>query len=76
MGGLGGRPITEAALRRVVDDGLEGRLERLQFLDLDRVATDRELARMAADRHSGPMAENMLRALGTARSSPSEPARR
>jgi pyruvate ferredoxin oxidoreductase alpha subunit len=64
VAGLGGRAVTEAALRQVIEDGLAGNLERLQFLDLDREATDRELARMAADRRSGPIAENMLRAIG------------
>ncbi len=63
VGGLGGRAITETSLRRVIDDALEGRLERLEFLDLDRGAVEAELARMAANRRSGPVAENMLRSL-------------
>ncbi len=64
VGGLGGRAITETSLRRVVDDALEGRLGRLEFLDLDRAAVERELAHMAGDRRSGPIAENVLRAIG------------
>ena len=65
MAGLGGRPITKASLRR-----RSSRLppressSRLTFLDLDRGLVERELARMAHRRRSGPTAENMLRDLG------------
>ena len=65
VGGLGGRPITEASLRSVINAGLEDRLERLEFLDLDQAAVDRQLAHMAAHRRSGPVAENVLRGAGS-----------
>jgi pyruvate ferredoxin oxidoreductase alpha subunit len=38
VAGLGGRPVTRAALRRVLDDAVADRLEPLTFLDLDRAA--------------------------------------
>ena len=45
--GLGGRPVTRAVLRRVVDDVLADRLTpgHLHFPDLDQRAVERELAR-------------------------------
>ncbi len=64
VAGLGGRPITAAALRPVFVDAAQGREERLTFLDLDRGVVDRELARMARERRSGPTAENVLRDVG------------
>jgi len=65
VAGLGGRPVPEASLRRVVADAHDGRLERLTFLDLDHGVVRRELERMAATRRSGPSAENVLRDLAT-----------
>jgi len=38
VAGLGGRPVTRAALRRVLDDAVADRLEPLTFLDLDHAA--------------------------------------
>ena len=76
VAGLGGRPITQASLHRLLGDVFDGRLDtrRLHFLDLDVALVERELARMSAgsDRGagSGPHAENMLRDLGAARSGP------
>lgn len=64
VAGLGGRPITESAVRGVMEAAQCGHLERMHFLDLKRDLVERELARMAAQRHSGPSAENMLRDLG------------
>ncbi len=65
VAGLGGRAVTEAGLIGVVEDALADRLEVLRFLDLDKDVVDRELARMAGTRRSGPSAENVLRDLGT-----------
>jgi pyruvate ferredoxin oxidoreductase alpha subunit len=48
----------------------DGTLEPLTFLDLDHAIVDRELARMATDRQSGPSAENILRDKGTAAPAP------
>ena len=44
---------------------LEGRLEPLTFLDLDQPLVERALAREREQRRSGPLAENILRDLGT-----------
>jgi pyruvate ferredoxin oxidoreductase alpha subunit len=65
VAGLGGRPITRGSLARVFERALEGRLEPLTFLDLDRPLVERALAREREQRRSGPIAENMLRDLGT-----------
>jgi pyruvate ferredoxin oxidoreductase alpha subunit len=56
IAGLGGRPITAASLRRMLDSADD--LPALSFLDLDHALVERELAR-----GSGPHAENMLRDL-------------
>jgi len=64
VAGLGGRPITSASLRTLLTMAADGRLEPLTFLDLDRDLVERELARMASERRSGPTAENLLRDLG------------
>ncbi|HLN15858.1 MAG TPA: hypothetical protein VK277_03795 [Acidimicrobiales bacterium] len=64
VAGLGGRPITSASLRTLLTTAADGRLEPLTFLDLDRDLVERELARMASERRSGPTAENLLRDLG------------
>jgi pyruvate ferredoxin oxidoreductase alpha subunit len=66
IAGLGGRPITQAALRRLFVAADADALEPLTFLDLDRELVERELNRAATQRASGPAAENMLRDLGTA----------
>ncbi len=64
VAGLGGRAITKASLQRVVEDAAHGELGRLTFLDLNTALVERELARMAHSRRSGPSAENVLRDLG------------
>ena len=46
-------------------DAAADRLEPLTFLDLDRRIVDRQLARVAQTRRSGPIAENLLRDVGT-----------
>ena len=67
VAGLGGRPITRLSLERLFYKASRGELGELLFLDLDVEVVDRELARMKAERHSGPSAENVLRDLGTTR---------
>ncbi|MEU6379884.1 pyruvate ferredoxin oxidoreductase [Streptomyces sp. NPDC046909] len=67
VAGLGGRPITKASLHRLFADAVAGRLGHLEFLDLDTALVERELARMAATRRSGPSAENILRDVGSNR---------
>jgi pyruvate ferredoxin oxidoreductase alpha subunit len=65
VAGLGGRAITQRSLEGMLVDASNERLERLTFLDLDHRIIDRERARIAGSRRSGPTAENILRDLGT-----------
>ena len=65
VAGLGGRIITKASLRGVFEAAARGDLERLTFLDLNEKLVERELARIAQRRRSGPSAENILRDVGT-----------
>ncbi|MFJ9566128.1 pyruvate ferredoxin oxidoreductase [Streptomyces fuscichromogenes] len=67
VAGLGGRAITKASLHRLFADALAGRLGQLTFLDLNTELVERELARMARTRRSGPSAENILRDVGSNR---------
>jgi pyruvate ferredoxin oxidoreductase alpha subunit len=63
VAGLGGRAVPEASIAAVIEDAMADRLEPLRFVDLDHGVVERELARMAGDRRSGPSAENVLRDL-------------
>ncbi len=65
VAGLGGRAITRASLHRVFREALADRLEPLHFLDLQRERVARVLEREEAVRRSGPIAEGILRDLGT-----------
>ncbi|HSJ20429.1 MAG TPA: transketolase C-terminal domain-containing protein [Nocardioidaceae bacterium] len=67
VAGLGGRPITRASLRGLLDDVLADRVDpaRLHFLDLDLDLVQRELARSREGKRPGPHAEHMLRDIGT-----------
>ncbi len=67
VAGLGGRPITRASLRRLLDDVLGERLDprQLHFLDLDVGLVQRELERSRHGTRPGPHAEHMLRDIGT-----------
>ncbi len=64
IAGLGGRAITKASLRDLFTRAIADGLEPLTFLDLNTELVERELRRTAAQRRSGPAAENMLRDLG------------
>jgi pyruvate ferredoxin oxidoreductase alpha subunit len=64
VAGLGGRAITRAALRSVVSDVQEGRLEDFTFLGLDREVVDREFARTAGPHSVGVPTQNLLRHAG------------
>ena len=64
IGGLGGRSITRASLRKLFDKGLRDQLPQTHFLDLDIDAVNRELARERSGDRSGPAAENIVRDLG------------
>jgi pyruvate ferredoxin oxidoreductase alpha subunit len=61
IAGLGGRPVTNAALRGVILDAIEERLAPVTFVDLDTDLVAQELAHADAVRHSGPTAESVLR---------------
>jgi pyruvate ferredoxin oxidoreductase alpha subunit len=70
IAGLGGRPITKASLRELFLQAADDALEPLTFLDMDWEIVNRELARMASSRRSGPSAENMLRDSGPVAAGP------
>ncbi|HEX6456377.1 MAG TPA: transketolase C-terminal domain-containing protein [Solirubrobacterales bacterium] len=64
VAGLGGRAITGASLRRLLDAAVADELGDLEFLDLDWNRVGAELRRMADSERSGPHAENILREVG------------
>lgn len=66
VAGLGGRPVTVASVRRLLDDVLARRLDplRMHFLDLDTELVERELIRARGLERPGPHAEHILRDLG------------
>ena len=64
IAGLGGRPITRESLTRVFAEIGQGRAPALTFLDLNRAAVDRALARERETRRTGPLAEALLRDIG------------
>ena len=65
IAGLGGRSIGQASLLDMLGKAIEDKLEPLTFLDLDHGIVNRHLAREAKMRRSGPIAENLLRDIGT-----------
>ncbi|KAB2844737.1 MAG: pyruvate ferredoxin oxidoreductase [Burkholderiales bacterium] len=65
VAGLGGRAITRASLHRVFAEAIADRLEAVHFLDLQRERVARVLEREEAVRRSGPIAEGILKDLGT-----------
>jgi pyruvate ferredoxin oxidoreductase alpha subunit len=65
IAGLGGRAITKASLHRVLRQALQDQLEAVHFLDLDFAIVNKVLEREREQRRTGPIAENILRQLGT-----------
>jgi len=65
VAGLGGRAITRASLARTLREAMADTLAPLTFMDLDWAIVNRQLAREAQMRRNGPIAENLLRDLGT-----------
>jgi pyruvate ferredoxin oxidoreductase alpha subunit len=63
IAGLGGRPITRAGIAAVIHGAEQGSLDDITFLDLNREAIEGQLTRAAGLRESGPIAENLLKAL-------------
>jgi pyruvate ferredoxin oxidoreductase alpha subunit len=70
IAGLGGRPILASSLRRMILAAEAGELEDLHFLDLDHAVVDRELQRMRTEHRHGPIAENVVRAVGAVGAGP------
>jgi pyruvate ferredoxin oxidoreductase alpha subunit len=64
IAGLGGRSITRGSLKRVFGAAVDGKLEPVTFLDLDSSLVERVLTREREHRHTGPIAEGILRDLG------------
>jgi len=65
IAGLGGRSITRASLRAVLEAAGRDALELVTFLDLNTGVVERELAREQQQWRSGPTAESVLRQVGT-----------
>ena len=68
VAGLGGRAITKRSLRALFEQAIEDRLDPVTFLDLNREVVNRVISREREMRRSGPIAEGILRDLGTAAS--------
>lgn len=66
VAGLGGRAITKESVHKLLTDAIGDKLELLTFLDLDWAVVNRVLAREASQRRSGPVAEGVLRDMGSA----------
>ncbi|MBL8489243.1 MAG: hypothetical protein JNM82_00505 [Rhodocyclaceae bacterium] len=64
VAGLGGRPITMRSLHALFRQAEKDEIDAVSFLDLNREAVDKQLARERAHRRTGPAAEAMLRDLG------------
>lgn len=65
VAGLGGRPITKASVHQLLLDAIGDKLELLTFLDLDWAVVNRVLEREKLQRRSGPIAEGILRDMGS-----------
>jgi pyruvate ferredoxin oxidoreductase alpha subunit len=65
IAGLGGRAITKASLARTLTEAAADKLQPLTFMDLDWPLVNRQLEREAKMRRSGPIAENLLRDVGS-----------
>ncbi len=64
IGGLGGRPLTQKGLRRMFEKGINDRLNRIHFHELQMDVVNRELEREKTQRDSGSIAENILQDVG------------
>ena len=65
IAGLGGRAITKKSLHGLFRQAQKDELERVTFLDLDWNLVNRQLERERQTRRSGPIAESILRDIGT-----------
>ena len=60
IAGLGGRSIPKASLHKLFSQAEKEELEPVTFVDLDWDAVNKQLERERQNRHSGPIAENIL----------------
>lgn len=65
VAGLGGRPITKKSLHELFAKAVRDDLPALTFLDLDWNIVNKQLERERLKRRSGPVAENILRDVGS-----------
>ena len=65
VAGLGGRAITKASVHKLLLEAIADKLELLTFLDLDWAVVNRVLEREKIQRRSGPIAEGILRDMGS-----------
>jgi pyruvate ferredoxin oxidoreductase alpha subunit len=65
VAGLGGRAITKTSVHQLLLDAIADKLELLTFLDLDWDVVNRVLEREKTQRRSGPIAEGILRDMGS-----------
>jgi pyruvate ferredoxin oxidoreductase alpha subunit len=65
IAGLGGRAITRASLRALLEDANRDELEQVTFMDLNADVVSHELERERLSRRTGPTAESILRRMGT-----------
>ncbi len=63
IAGLGGRPITRVSLGEAFRRGAEDNLDDVTFLDLNWEVVHEQSVRADETRQSGPIAENLLKAL-------------
>ncbi len=72
IAGLGGRPIPRASLKDVFERARNDELDDVTFLDLNWRVVNEQLVRARDVRHSGPIAENVLKALNPGLGAPAE----
>jgi pyruvate ferredoxin oxidoreductase alpha subunit len=60
IAGLGGRPIPKTSLHKLFRQAEKEELDAVTFVDLDWDAVNKQLERERQNRHSGPIAENLL----------------
>jgi pyruvate ferredoxin oxidoreductase alpha subunit len=60
IAGLGGRSIPKSSLHKLFVEAEQETLEPVTFVDLDWDAVNKQLERERQNRHSGPIAENIL----------------
>jgi pyruvate ferredoxin oxidoreductase alpha subunit len=65
VAGLGGRAITKDSVSKLLLQAMSDKLELLTFLDLDWAVVNRVLEREKIKRRSGPVAEGVLRDIGS-----------